>query len=135
MGFMELAAVGSVLGNVAYGYAIASGAEISQGGNVVGIMNYFVTPLGLFGNGVCNMPDEYGRGPVDYANTPQRNGMALSKNKDGSVEIKTINRTPTRRVGNLEVGLAQGVSALAVNTLALFAGAGIGLLSKKISGN
>jgi len=117
MGIMDIGIIASAIGNGVYGYAMTSGMPLDSAKHAVGIMNYLAVPVGLFGNGVCNMPGEFGRGPVDYANSPRRNGLALHKNKDGSVDWKVIDNNPKRRISNLEVGLAQSFPFLMLNNL------------------
>lgn len=134
MGLLEVGAIASVIGNGVYGYAMASGMPVGEY-HVVGILNYLATPVGLFGNGVCNVSDEYGIGPVDRANNPRRNGMTISKDKDGQIHYHSINRKPKENMSNLEVGVAQSFPFLMLNTLALGIGSGAGFLVKTFSGN
>ena len=129
---MEVGLIASVVGNGVYGYALASGMPIGEW-HVLGIMNYLATPVCLFGNGVCNMPDEFGRGPVDYANAQKMDGWGLSKNKDSSLEMQVFSGKPGRKVSNFEVGLRQGRVGFTINTLAFAVGAGAGLLAKEFN--
>lgn len=138
MGTGYVAGIGlSLAGHVAFGYLSATGSPLAKEYFPVEVMNYFAAPVGLFFNGLCNvsMMDEFGLGPVDYANRPRRDGMTISKGKDGQVQFHRISGKPRRKVGRLEIGLVQGVLAQGVNTAALAVGAGAGYLAKTISGN
>jgi hypothetical protein len=136
MGARYVAGLGlSLAGHVAFGYLSATGSPLAKEFFPAEVINYFAAPVGLFFNGLCNVSimDEFGLGPVDYANLHRRNGMTVSKDKDGQIHYHTISGKPRRKVGRLEVGLVQGVVAQGVNTAALAVGVGAGLLAKKFS--
>jgi hypothetical protein len=133
MGFLQVGALASIAGNVVYGYALTSETPISQEACFAGVLNYLALPLGLSLNGLCNVSDEFGKGPVDYANSPRRNGMSVQNDSAGLIHFHTADNNPKRKIGNLEVGLTQGTLSLAINTLALGAGFGAGLLTRKFS--